>query len=81
MYNRRRRLSYYAGNIVKNLQGRYDRITRKSTTECRIAEGDFLIPVYPIVILLFAGVRPWGVSMGTGRIAKQVFAIVSQILL
>ena len=32
---------YYVGNIVKNLQGRYDGITRKST-ECIIAEGDFL---------------------------------------
>ena len=34
---------YYVGNIVKNLQGRYDGITRKSTAECTIAEGDFLM--------------------------------------
>ena len=34
---------YYVGNIVKNLQGRYDGITRKSTAGCTIAEGDFLI--------------------------------------
>ena len=35
-------LFYYVGNIVKNLQGRYDGITRKSTAGCLIAEGDFL---------------------------------------
>ena len=34
---------YHAGNIVKNLQGRYDGITRKSTAECTIAEGGFLV--------------------------------------
>ena len=34
---------YYVGNIVKNLQGRYDGITRKSTAGCLIAKGDFLI--------------------------------------
>lgn len=34
---------YYVGNIVENLQGRYDRITRKPTDGCAIVEGDFLI--------------------------------------
>ena len=34
---------YYGGNIVRNLQRRYDGITRKSTAGCAIAEGDFLI--------------------------------------
>ena len=34
---------YYEGNIVLNLQGRYDEITRKSTSGYSIAEGDFLI--------------------------------------
>ena len=34
---------YYEGNIVRNLRGRYDEITRKSTAECTITEGDFLM--------------------------------------
>ena len=34
---------YYVGNIVINLHRRYDGITRKSTAENPIAEGDFLI--------------------------------------
>ena len=34
---------HYVGNIVLNLQRRYDGITRKSTAESLIAEGDFLI--------------------------------------
>ena len=41
--SRRVSLFYYVGNIVRNLQGRYDGITRKSTAGCTIAEGDFLI--------------------------------------
>ena len=41
--NRRRRLSYYVGNIVLNLQGRCDEITKKSAFGCIIAEGDFFI--------------------------------------
>ena len=43
--NRVFRLFYYEGNIVLNLQGRYDGITRKPTFECTIAAGDFLIAV------------------------------------
>ena len=34
---------YYVGNIVRNLYRRYDGITRKSTAESSIVEGDFLI--------------------------------------
>ena len=33
---------YYVGNIVLNLQRRYDGKTRKSTFKYTIAEGDFL---------------------------------------
>ena len=34
---------YYEGNIVRNLQRRYDGITRKPTAKYTIARGDFLI--------------------------------------
>ena len=36
---------HYVGNIVLNLQRRYDGITRKSTAESLIAEGDFLVVI------------------------------------
>ena len=49
---------HYVGNIVRNLQKRYDGITRKSTAGCIIAEGDFLIFQSPMnVILDFASGR------------------------
>ena len=34
---------YYEGNIVRNLQRRYDGITKKPTAKYTIARGDFLI--------------------------------------
>ena len=36
-------LFYYEGNIVRNLQERYDGITGKSNVGCFIGEGGFLM--------------------------------------